>query len=463
MSPDASPLDSALVREFDRTRGFFARAAICHAPFKSLYFKPRGEVLACCLSDRYELGRYPEQSVMDIWRGAGAKAFRRAILKRELPPACAGCRSELENRDFGSFSGKWCDDLPYNRKQPTALEFQLGNTCNLECVMCFGAYSSSIRKNRENLPDPPSPYGKAFEDEIERLIPGLSTARFSGGEPFLMDIYYRLWERIIDKNPRCRVRVITNGTVLNRRVRDLLNKAAFDICVSLDSLDPKTYASIRVNAELPQVLENIRWFRDRTSAAGSALSISFCLIRQSWRSLPAVLSHCNSLGAFFSVSPSHYPAGTSLRTLPPGELAAIVEYLENARPPCGSEIERHNLGVFSRTVNTVKGWLSESLAPGEAVSWNEFARIAEERFARQAGLESAAVPPGEREAGMRTVMEKFRAVMDSVSGSASPDTRHLRAIRDTDMTGCYAMFLSLPTEALAGHLKDLLERPEWWW
>ncbi|MBI5845642.1 MAG: radical SAM protein [Deltaproteobacteria bacterium] len=463
MSLRANPLSPALVREFDRTRSFFARAAICHAPFKSLYFKPRGEVLACCLSDRYELGRYPEQSVMDIWRGARAKDLRRAILRRELPPACGGCRKEIEDGNFTSFSGRWCDGLPYNRKQPTALEFQLGNTCNLECIMCYGVYSSAIRKNRENQPPLQSPYGKDFLEEMGRIIPGISLARFSGGEPFLMDIYYGLWERIIDKNPRCRVRVITNGTVLNRRVRNLLDKAAFDICVSLDSLDPKTYASIRVNAELSQVLENIEWFRKRTAATNRALSVSFCLLRQNFKDLAPVVEYCNQMGAYLSVSPSYYPAETSLRTLSPEALGMVCDHLALVRLPSSNERERYNLDVFNKTANTVRGWLSESLEPAVEVSWEEFRKVAEERFVKQLALESAMLPPDEKNAGTRLVMEKFHAVLDSVSGKWQPDSRHLRAISGTDMTGSYEMFLNLPVEDLKAQLDDLFERPEWWW
>lgn len=463
MTLDAAPLDSALVREYNRTRRFFARSAVCHAPFKSMYFKPRGEVLACCLSNRYELGRYPEQSVMEIWRGARAKDFRRAILKRRLPSACGECRNEIESRSFTSFSGRWCDDLPYNRKQPTALEFQLGNTCNLECIMCFGVYSSSIRKNRENMADLSSPYGPAFMDEINRLIPGLSTARFSGGEPFLMDIYYSLWERIIERNPRCRVRVISNGTVLNRRVKKMLDKAAFDICISLDSMDPKTYASIRVNAELSQVLENIQWFRNHTSATNRALSISFCLIRQNWQDLASVAEYCNAVGAHFSVSPSYYPAGTSLRTLSSEKLREICDHLSKVRLPSSNERERYNLDVFNKTVSTVRGWLQESLEPAVEVSWALFADIAERRFTRRIELEAAMLPQERAEAGIRLAMEKFQAVLSSVSASRQVTSHHIRAIENTDMSGCYEMFVSQPIEALESQLNDLFERPEWWW
>ena len=36
-------------------------------------------------------------------------------------------------------------------KYPSVLEFELINTCNLECVMCTGEYSSLIRAKREKL------------------------------------------------------------------------------------------------------------------------------------------------------------------------------------------------------------------------------------------------------------------------------------------------------------------------
>jgi MoaA/NifB/PqqE/SkfB family radical SAM enzyme len=79
---------------------------------------------------------------------------------------------------------------------PRVMEFELSNECNLECVMCNGYFSSSIRKNREKLPASVSPYNDQFVDELDQFIPHLTDAKFLGGEPFMIDIYLKIWERI---------------------------------------------------------------------------------------------------------------------------------------------------------------------------------------------------------------------------------------------------------------------------
>jgi MoaA/NifB/PqqE/SkfB family radical SAM enzyme len=57
----------------------------------------------------------------------------------------------------------------HSGRYPSMLELELNNTCNLECVMCIGELSSSIRKNREKLPAIRSPYDEAFVEPTRRV------------------------------------------------------------------------------------------------------------------------------------------------------------------------------------------------------------------------------------------------------------------------------------------------------
>ena len=111
--------------------------------------------------------------------------------------------------------------------------FELSNICNLECVMCNGDYSSLIRKNREKRDELAIPYDEKFLLQLEEYIPFLEEVKFYGGEPFLIELYYGIWEKIIRLNPAVRISVQTNATVLNRRVNEVLSKTNFHINVSL--------------------------------------------------------------------------------------------------------------------------------------------------------------------------------------------------------------------------------------
>jgi MoaA/NifB/PqqE/SkfB family radical SAM enzyme len=75
------------------------------------------------------------------------------------------------------------------------MELEIENTCNLECVMCIGELSSAIRKNRDKLPPIKSPYNEAFVEQLEEFIPHLKELRFNGGEPFLINSVFRIFEK----------------------------------------------------------------------------------------------------------------------------------------------------------------------------------------------------------------------------------------------------------------------------
>ena len=66
--------------------------------------------------------------------------------------------------------------------------------------MCGGKWSSAIRKNREGLPPLKNHYDKDFVKQIREFLPFLREARFIGGEPFLINLYYDIWEAITESS-----------------------------------------------------------------------------------------------------------------------------------------------------------------------------------------------------------------------------------------------------------------------
>lgn len=155
---------------------------------------------------------------------------------------CNICKADLEIGAFDEVSAKHFDSLPIHPSYPTMMEFLLTNTCNLECVMCKGEFSSLIRQNREKLPPIANVYDDAFISQLRPFIPHLREVRFSGsGEAFLIDANYKIWDMILEINPQCLIMVQTNGTVLNSRIKDLLIRGNFQIGVSLDSLKKEVF------------------------------------------------------------------------------------------------------------------------------------------------------------------------------------------------------------------------------
>ncbi|MEM7396666.1 MAG: SPASM domain-containing protein, partial [Verrucomicrobiota bacterium] len=190
-----------LIRQYNQTRDCTDHSVLCHAPFTNLYFDQSGRGQACCFNAHHPLGAYPQDSIHDMWFGEKAQALRDALKKNDLTQGCRTCHNQVTSRNFPAHMSMF--DRHINLKTaagsppipsaessstepayPLGMEFSLSNTCNLECVMCSGALSSSIRQNRDKLPPIPNVYDDAFVEQLEDFIPSLIIAKFYGGEPF---------------------------------------------------------------------------------------------------------------------------------------------------------------------------------------------------------------------------------------------------------------------------------------
>ena len=214
-------ISQELVDEYNTARPVKDPSVLCHAPFGNIYFNQSGDAVACCYNTTHVLGTYPKDSLHAMWFGDKAKQLRQYIRDRDLGGGCQSCAHQMHSRNFtGQMSvfdhlardrGKASEDA---LAMPRQLEFSLTNTCNLECVMCGGNWSSLIRRNREKLPPLESPYDDGFVQQLDEFLPHLHSAKFFGGEPFLIRIYHDIWDRIRAVNPKIKVSVTTNATTL---------------------------------------------------------------------------------------------------------------------------------------------------------------------------------------------------------------------------------------------------------
>ena len=298
-----------VLRDYNAVRQCVDKGSICHAPESSMYFGRDGLVSACCYSRMAPLGRYPEQSIESIWTGAQASAMRAALRNNELPAGCNLCADELYAGNYSGLLASGFDalarPLPASgpiaqlkalvqpgkaKRYPVQLEFELSNTCNLECAMCSGFWSSTIRAKRENLPPLPQFYDSAFVEQLVPFLPHLKRAKFLGGEPFLIDIYYEIWERLIELNPNCDVSITTNGTVYTSKVKRILEKLNCRITVSLDSVNSTTYGLIRKNAKLERTLNHLEAFCEINRLKKKGLTIAVCPLISNCREIPEIVS-----------------------------------------------------------------------------------------------------------------------------------------------------------------------------
>lgn len=288
-----SKIENEIISTFKKHRT--SSKFLCNAPFASIKISIDGRVSPCCYN-RDMIDCYPDNSLSQIWNGKIFSSYRKHIRKKELPIACATCEKAILNGEYDSVKINQYDYLKVSRlwkNKPRLIEMALSNQCNLECIMCTGIHSSSICVNREKRPPSKSIFGQEFRKELSKFIPDLQEMVFAGGEPFLNPLYYDIWDDTIQLNPNCYLSVVTNGTILNDRIKSLLERGNFKINLSFDAMTKETYEAIRVNAKFEETMANMKYFGDTLARQGKRLHIPICPLRANRFELPDLVRFCN--------------------------------------------------------------------------------------------------------------------------------------------------------------------------
>lgn len=383
-------LTSQTLAAYNQARPLGPQEKVCHAPFKNLYFGWGGQAIACCYNRSHVMGTYPQQSIKEIWFGEKANDLRRHLEQNDFSLGCNGCLQQIMAGNFDATKAKQYDIFPSNANRfPSVMEFELSNVCNLECEMCSGDFSSLIRENREKRPPMPNPYDDAFVAQLEEFIPYLTEVKFYGGEPFLIEIYYKIWEKIMVINPEIRISVQTNATVLNNRVKTILSKSHFHLNISFDSLQKEPYEAIRINAKFERVMENMQWFREYTRERGTFFGISACMMRQNWREAPDFVKFCNDWECSVYFHTVFFPPNCSIHNLPLETLMEIRDYWSGFDFPAENPIQTKNRLHFMNLVKQVNFWIENAdkrtTAPKQIDSVMELHPLLAKRIAEKEG------------------------------------------------------------------------------
>ncbi|MDP6410304.1 MAG: radical SAM protein [Planctomycetota bacterium] len=364
------------IAELNAFRGPLAGGPVCPAPNINLHFSQLGVVTACCFNRRHVLGTYPAQSMDDIWNGQPAAELRDALARYDLSKGCEKCEQQIEARDFGGshavFYGNYAVlteqkrklqgiEVPPGGPMPMRMEFNIHNACNLQCVMCHGLASSAIRTGREALVALPCPYDEAFVDQLEPFLPYAVETDFMGGEPFLIPVYVQIWERIARVNPDLQACILTNGTLLDDRIKSVLEGFNCWIHISIDSIVKETYESIRRGARYGDVMAHCRYFIDLMAKRGKSVVFRFCPMRLNWREIPRTVEFCNAEGVMLMFNQVDSPLALSLHTLPVEELREVVGELRGFDPPNEPNVVlQHNRQHFGELVGRLEGFLDQA-------------------------------------------------------------------------------------------------------
>jgi MoaA/NifB/PqqE/SkfB family radical SAM enzyme len=284
---------------------------ICWAPLTSMHFGQSGSMAACCISrNNYIWGTYPKNSLTEVWFGKRRQTQIKALENHYFELGCWPCceRIMYENPNLHmQYYNK-----PKKQGYPSKMEFELSNICNLECIMCGGQWSSSIRAHREKMPPIKFPYDDKFVKELEEFIPHLECATFVGGEPFLIPIYYKIWDLMAKLNKNIEIELVTNGTTYNEKVQNVLDSLPnMKITVSFQSFNKEVYESIMRNACFETTFENIK----RYIAQNRLGAISICPMKHNIYEVPEYVKFCEANGVKFLANTVVQPLGGYVKNI----------------------------------------------------------------------------------------------------------------------------------------------------
>jgi MoaA/NifB/PqqE/SkfB family radical SAM enzyme len=114
------------------------------------------------------------------------------------------------------------------------------------------------------------------------------------------------WIRRI-KELGVKVELITNGTILTeKKSRELIDAGLDILWVSLDGATPEGFADVRLGAELPSILENLRrLFKMRGPGhfPKPEIGVAFVAMKRNFNDLPKIIKLGHTFGArYYSVS-----------------------------------------------------------------------------------------------------------------------------------------------------------------
>jgi cyclic pyranopterin phosphate synthase len=140
----------------------------------------------------------------------------------------------------------------FGRKH-TYLRISLTESCNFQCLYCLPP---------EGLPEAPLPASYSTDDEICRLVEifvqlGVRKIRLSGGEPLLRKGTPALIKRL-RQTFQIPVTLTSNGSLILRYSKELLESGLSGINISLDSLNPKQFKQKTQSSSFEKVIQGIR-------------------------------------------------------------------------------------------------------------------------------------------------------------------------------------------------------------
>jgi MoaA/NifB/PqqE/SkfB family radical SAM enzyme len=276
----------------------------CILPWTHMATYTDGTALLCCVAKPFKnKTNLNEQTIKEVWNGQLFRDTRLKMLRGEEVDNCAACYEEeamginshrlVENYIWYKKLGKsYVDSLVDKTKHDGSvsydyitLDLRLGNTCNLQCVMCRPVDSSKWVKNAGVLSNELTTDAKwdwqyklqdyssknfdwykdpDFLDSFYQSAGNIKHIIFGGGEPLYIKEHKEIIRKLVELgfSKNIELRYHTNGTIYDQEVVDLWAQFKLvEVMISIDGLG-QVNEYIRYPSKWNDIENNLRLYDD---------------------------------------------------------------------------------------------------------------------------------------------------------------------------------------------------------
>jgi GTP 3',8-cyclase len=172
-------------------------------------------------------------------------------------------------------------------REVTDLRISVTKRCNFGCIYCHDEGLGPVARPR-------FPHGEEMTPtEVERLVSvgrefGIRSVKFTGGEPLVREDLEEIVDRTVEQIPD--VSLTTNGSMLEARAEALRDAGLKRVNVSVDSVDPEQFRSIRKGALAPV----LRGIREALRVGLKPVKLNMVVFRPTLANIPRMIEYVGS-------------------------------------------------------------------------------------------------------------------------------------------------------------------------
>jgi len=172
-------------------------------------------------------------------------------------------------------------------REVTDIRISVTKRCNFGCVYCHDEGLGPVARPRSAHGEEMSP------TEVERLVSvarefGIRSVKFTGGEPLVREDLEEIVDRTVEQIPD--VSLTTNGSMLEARAEALRDAGLKRVNVSVDSVDPEQFRSIRKGALAPV----LRGTREALRVGLKPVKLNMVVFRPTLANIPRMIEFVGS-------------------------------------------------------------------------------------------------------------------------------------------------------------------------